>query len=187
MKEDKYGLTINDDGTIDVFEFESDQSFWQNRIGYLPDEGELQTDQFYDRLRTFQEDEDATDVIIAHYFDRSVGSLTILAQDSGLNKVYIEPIYEEDGSLQLLNFEWKDNTEVLLELNLQPFFNVKFDKIDGFGDWVILSKSTYQEDRGLVVITSSIHEHMFHLSGQEGNYFGEQIWISGEAGISYED
>ena len=56
-KEQKFGMAIFSSGIIDVFEFDAEERYWQNSIGFpSEDENDLSIRKFYKRLPKFYDE-----------------------------------------------------------------------------------------------------------------------------------
>ena len=76
--------------------------------------------------------------------------------------------------------EWRNHVDLTNDLNLQEFAGITFNKITGYSDWLVLSNSNYELNRGLIVVTNTALSQVFHIIGDSENYFGRNIWISGD-------
>ena len=166
LMEEKYGVIIFEDGTIEVFGYDPNEPDWEQRVG---------SSQLLRRKITNQ----SKGTIQSHYFNRSDGSLLIAEKKSGLSKLINTPFYNADGSLHRINSTWMDNSEVLEELGLSKYFSTsKFSQVAGYKDWLVLSDRSHGGTKGRVVIVSKSAQ--FELVGEEGNFLGENVWIGGD-------
>ena len=77
-----------------------------------------------------------------------------------------------------------NNNEMIIELALTHFSDSKFSQVAGYGHWLVLSDRFYGDNKGRVVIVNQLgwlfEPIQFELVGEERNFLGENIWISGD-------
>ena len=112
-KDQKFGMAVFSSGIIDVFEFDDEERYWQNSIGFPSEENDMSSGKFFRRLQKFHNEHDE---ILSHYFRGQ--TLVILGSNSGLNELSAIPVFNDDGTISEIIIEWRGNADMMIDLNL---------------------------------------------------------------------